>query len=95
MKFISTLNVIYFCLLVLWLRINPFMAWLKSLLFTCGFFIIKITLLFRSVSTGKLSDQQVKTPLGGHQGSTDSLNTERPMDIGKRKPFVFEGVGSR
>ncbi|GAB5580571.1 serine/threonine-protein kinase ULK2 isoform X4 [Prionailurus iriomotensis] len=36
----------------------------------------------RSVSTGKLSDQQVKIPLGGHQGSTDSLNTERPMDIG-------------
>uniref|UniRef100_G1P999 non-specific serine/threonine protein kinase n=1 Tax=Myotis lucifugus TaxID=59463 RepID=G1P999_MYOLU len=36
----------------------------------------------RSVSTGKLSDQQVKTPLGGHQGSTDSLNTERPIDIG-------------
>ncbi|XP_042773265.1 serine/threonine-protein kinase ULK2 isoform X2 [Panthera leo] len=35
----------------------------------------------RSVSTGKLSDQQVKMPLGGHQGSTDSLNTERPMDI--------------
>uniref|UniRef100_A0ABI7XQ56 non-specific serine/threonine protein kinase n=1 Tax=Felis catus TaxID=9685 RepID=A0ABI7XQ56_FELCA len=35
----------------------------------------------RSVSTGKLSDQQVKIPLGGHQGSTDSLNTERPMDI--------------
>ncbi|XP_039703408.1 serine/threonine-protein kinase ULK2 isoform X1 [Pteropus medius] len=35
----------------------------------------------RSVSTGKLSDQQMKTPLGGHQGSTDSLNTERPMDI--------------
>ncbi|XP_055450060.1 serine/threonine-protein kinase ULK2 isoform X1 [Psammomys obesus] len=35
----------------------------------------------RSVSTGKLSDQQVKTPLGGYQGSTDSLNTERPMDI--------------
>ncbi|XP_041519818.1 serine/threonine-protein kinase ULK2 isoform X3 [Microtus oregoni] len=35
----------------------------------------------RSVSTGKLSDQQVKVPLGGHQGSTDSLNTERPMDI--------------
>ncbi|XP_061247136.1 serine/threonine-protein kinase ULK2 isoform X1 [Bos javanicus] len=34
----------------------------------------------RSVSTGKLSDQQVKTPFGGHQGSTDSLNTERPMD---------------
>ncbi|XP_036868816.1 serine/threonine-protein kinase ULK2 isoform X2 [Manis javanica] len=36
----------------------------------------------RSVSTGKLSDQQVKKHLGGHQGSTDSLNTERPMDIG-------------
>ncbi|KAJ8793718.1 hypothetical protein J1605_003529 [Eschrichtius robustus] len=36
----------------------------------------------RSVSTGKLSDQPVKTPLGGHQGSTDSLSTERPMDIG-------------
>uniref|UniRef100_A0A8C8TRM4 non-specific serine/threonine protein kinase n=1 Tax=Peromyscus maniculatus bairdii TaxID=230844 RepID=A0A8C8TRM4_PERMB len=38
----------------------------------------------RSVSTGKLSDQQVKAPLGGHQvhqGSADSLNTERPMDI--------------
>ncbi|XP_064351400.1 serine/threonine-protein kinase ULK2 isoform X4 [Camelus dromedarius] len=35
----------------------------------------------RSVSTGKLSDQQVKAPLGGHQGSTDSLNAERPMDI--------------
>uniref|UniRef100_A0A8B9ZYE5 non-specific serine/threonine protein kinase n=1 Tax=Anas zonorhyncha TaxID=75864 RepID=A0A8B9ZYE5_9AVES len=36
----------------------------------------------RSVSTGKLSDQQVKTTLGGqlYQGSTDSLNTERPMD---------------
>ncbi|XP_057570832.1 serine/threonine-protein kinase ULK2 isoform X2 [Hippopotamus amphibius kiboko] len=36
--------------------------------------------LGRSVSTGKLSDQQVKTPFGGHQGSTDSLNAERPMD---------------
>ncbi|ELW62585.1 Serine/threonine-protein kinase ULK2 [Tupaia chinensis] len=36
----------------------------------------------RSVSTGKLSDQQVKAPLGGHQGSTDSLNAERPMDVG-------------
>ncbi|XP_054427131.1 serine/threonine-protein kinase ULK2 isoform X2 [Pteronotus mesoamericanus] len=39
------------------------------------------TVFGRSVSTGKLSDQQVKTPLGGHQGSTDSLNAERPMDI--------------
>ncbi|NXA50866.1 ULK2 kinase, partial [Nothocercus julius] len=38
----------------------------------------------RSVSTGKLSDQPVKTTLGGqlYQGSTDSLNTERPMDTG-------------
>ncbi|XP_021031223.1 serine/threonine-protein kinase ULK2 isoform X2 [Mus caroli] len=35
----------------------------------------------RSVSTGKLSEQQVKAPLGGHQGSTESLNTERPMDV--------------
>ncbi|XP_060059156.1 serine/threonine-protein kinase ULK2 isoform X3 [Erinaceus europaeus] len=35
----------------------------------------------RSVSTGKLSDQQVKAPLGGYQGSMDSLNTERPMEI--------------
>uniref|UniRef100_A0A8D0AYL0 non-specific serine/threonine protein kinase n=1 Tax=Salvator merianae TaxID=96440 RepID=A0A8D0AYL0_SALMN len=36
----------------------------------------------RSVSTGKLSDQQTKAALGGqlYQGSTDSLNTERPMD---------------
>ncbi|XP_064135417.1 serine/threonine-protein kinase ULK2 isoform X1 [Loxodonta africana] len=42
------------------------------------------TMFGRSVSTGKLSDQQIKAPLGGqlHQGSTDSLNTERPMDIG-------------
>lgn len=41
--------------------------------------------LSRSVSTGKLSDQQVKTTLGGqlYQGSTDSLNTERPMDTGE------------
>lgn len=36
----------------------------------------------RSVSTGKLSDQQTKAALGSqlYQGSTDSLNTERPMD---------------
>ncbi|XP_067864549.1 serine/threonine-protein kinase ULK2 isoform X1 [Heptranchias perlo] len=36
----------------------------------------------RSVSTGKLSDQVIKTTFGGqtYQGSTDSLNTERPMD---------------
>ncbi|XP_043574117.1 serine/threonine-protein kinase ULK2 isoform X2 [Chiloscyllium plagiosum] len=36
----------------------------------------------RSVSTGRLSDQVIKTTFGGqtYQGSTDSLNTERPMD---------------
>ncbi|NXI41020.1 ULK2 kinase, partial [Galbula dea] len=43
----------------------------------------------RSVSTGKLSDQQVKTTLGGqlYQGSTDSLNTERPMDTAPAGPY--------
>ena len=46
-------------------------------------------LLSRSVSTGKLSEQQVKIPLGGHQGSTDSLNTERPMDTGKKNVVSF------
>ncbi|XP_036416979.1 serine/threonine-protein kinase ULK2 isoform X1 [Colossoma macropomum] len=37
----------------------------------------------RSVSTGRLSEQPVRITLGGqaYQGSTDSLNTERPMDI--------------
>ncbi|XP_051848062.1 serine/threonine-protein kinase ULK2 [Antechinus flavipes] len=58
----------------------------------------------RSVSTGKLSDQQVKTPLGGqlYQGSTDSLNTERPMDTAPAGacgvvlgPPVPPGVSSR
>ncbi|KAM4627850.1 serine/threonine-protein kinase ULK2 isoform 2-T2 [Polymixia lowei] len=36
----------------------------------------------RSVSTGRLSEQPIKITLGGqaYQGSTDSLNTERPMD---------------
>ncbi|XP_035389832.1 serine/threonine-protein kinase ULK2 isoform X1 [Electrophorus electricus] len=36
----------------------------------------------RSVSTGRLSEQPVRIALGGqqYQGSTDSLNTERPMD---------------
>lgn len=49
------------------------------------FFLNSCVFLSRSVSTGKLSDQQVKTNLGGqlYQGSTDSLNTERPMDTGK------------
>ncbi|NXW92859.1 ULK2 kinase, partial [Alopecoenas beccarii] len=59
----------------------------------------------RSVSTGKLSDQQVKTTLGGqlYQGSTDSLNTERPMDtapagaygIAVAPPVVGSGASSR
>ncbi|KAM6933169.1 serine/threonine-protein kinase ULK2 [Xenentodon cancila] len=36
----------------------------------------------RSVSAGRLSDQPIRITLGGqaYQGSTDSLNTERPMD---------------
>ncbi|KAM9732904.1 serine/threonine-protein kinase ULK2 isoform 2-T2 [Menidia menidia] len=36
----------------------------------------------RSVSTGRLSDPPIRITLGGqaYQGSTDSLNTERPMD---------------
>ncbi|NWR78495.1 ULK2 kinase, partial [Centropus unirufus] len=59
----------------------------------------------RSVSTGKLSDQQVKTTLGGqlYQGSTDSLNTERPMDtapagaygIAMAPPSMASGASSR
>ncbi|NXF09051.1 ULK2 kinase, partial [Smithornis capensis] len=59
----------------------------------------------RSVSTGKLSDQQVKTTLGGqlYQGSTDSLNTERPMDtapagaygIAMATPSMGSGASSR
>uniref|UniRef100_A0A9J7ZSK2 non-specific serine/threonine protein kinase n=1 Tax=Cyprinus carpio carpio TaxID=630221 RepID=A0A9J7ZSK2_CYPCA len=38
----------------------------------------------RSVSAGRLSEQPVRITLGGqpYQGSTDSLNTERPMDTG-------------
>ncbi|NXN99234.1 ULK2 kinase, partial [Rhinopomastus cyanomelas] len=59
----------------------------------------------RSVSTGKLSEQQVKTTLGGqlYQGSTDSLNTERPMDtapagaygITVAPPSMGSGASSR
>ncbi|NWT01206.1 ULK2 kinase, partial [Mionectes macconnelli] len=59
----------------------------------------------RSVSTGKLSDQQVKTTLGGqlYQGSTDSLNTERPMDtapagaygMAMATPSMGSGASSR
>lgn len=38
----------------------------------------------RSVSTGRLSEQPIRITLGGqaYQGSTDSLNAERPMDTG-------------
>ncbi|NXP46187.1 ULK2 kinase, partial [Heliornis fulica] len=62
------------------------------------------TIFGRSVSTGKLSDQQVKTTLGGqlYQGSTDSLNTERPMDTAPAgaygiamAPPVGSGASSR
>ncbi|XP_067421925.1 serine/threonine-protein kinase ULK2 isoform X7 [Emydura macquarii macquarii] len=59
----------------------------------------------RSVSTGKLSDQQAKTTLGGqlYQGSTDSLNAERPMDtapagacgIAVAPPSMGPGASSR
>ncbi|XP_062815422.1 serine/threonine-protein kinase ULK2 isoform X1 [Anolis carolinensis] len=59
----------------------------------------------RSVSTGKLSDQQAKAALGGqlYQGSTDSLNTERPMDtappaacvLAAPPPCLGTGAGSR
>uniref|UniRef100_A0A8C4WQA2 non-specific serine/threonine protein kinase n=1 Tax=Gopherus evgoodei TaxID=1825980 RepID=A0A8C4WQA2_9SAUR len=59
----------------------------------------------RSVSTGKLSDQQAKTILGGqlYEGSTDSLNTERPMDtapagacgIAMAPPSMVTGTSSR
>uniref|UniRef100_A0A8C7D070 non-specific serine/threonine protein kinase n=1 Tax=Oncorhynchus kisutch TaxID=8019 RepID=A0A8C7D070_ONCKI len=43
----------------------------------------------RSVSTGRLSEQPVRITLGGqpYQGSTDSLNTERPMDTAPAGPF--------
>lgn len=39
---------------------------------------------YRSVSTGRLSDHPIRITLGGqpYQGSSDSLNTERPMDTG-------------
>lgn len=62
--------------------------------FKIHFSTINITLPFRSVSAGKLSDQQVKMPLGGQQGSTDSLNTERPMDIGKKNLFCHVKAGN-
>ncbi|XP_042298280.1 serine/threonine-protein kinase ULK2 isoform X3 [Sceloporus undulatus] len=63
------------------------------------------TVFGRSVSTGKLSDQQAKAALGGqlYQGSTDSLNTERPMDTAPPgacgltavPPCLGTGAGSR
>uniref|UniRef100_A0A8C8SEN9 non-specific serine/threonine protein kinase n=1 Tax=Pelusios castaneus TaxID=367368 RepID=A0A8C8SEN9_9SAUR len=54
----------------------------------------------RSVSTGKLSDQQAKMTLGGQfcQGSADSLNAERPMDTapaGACGIATAPGAGSR
>uniref|UniRef100_A0A6J0UVH0 non-specific serine/threonine protein kinase n=1 Tax=Pogona vitticeps TaxID=103695 RepID=A0A6J0UVH0_9SAUR len=63
------------------------------------------TVFGRSVSTGKLSDQPGKAALGGqhYQGSTDSLNTERPMDtappgacgLTTAPPCLGAGTGSR
>ncbi|CAB1425984.1 unnamed protein product [Pleuronectes platessa] len=43
----------------------------------------------RSVSTGRLSDPPIRITLGGqaYQGSTDSLNTERPMDTAPAGPI--------
>lgn len=58
---------------------------LYSLCFMLLHFISMSTLFpHRSVSTGRLSDQPIRITLGGqaYQGSTDSLNTERPMDTG-------------
>uniref|UniRef100_A0A3P8UUD0 non-specific serine/threonine protein kinase n=1 Tax=Cynoglossus semilaevis TaxID=244447 RepID=A0A3P8UUD0_CYNSE len=42
----------------------------------------------RSVSTGRLSEQPIRITLGGqaYQGSTESLNTERPMDTAPAGP---------
>ncbi|KAM6946312.1 serine/threonine-protein kinase ULK2 [Aplochiton taeniatus] len=42
----------------------------------------------RSVSTGRLSEQPIRITLGGqhYQGSTDSLNAERPMDTAPAGP---------
>ncbi|XP_022056722.1 serine/threonine-protein kinase ULK2 [Acanthochromis polyacanthus] len=50
----------------------------------------------RSVSTGRLSDQPIRFTLGGqtYQGSTDSLNTERPMDTAPAGPGVLAQGGS-
>ncbi|XP_034024911.1 serine/threonine-protein kinase ULK2 [Thalassophryne amazonica] len=52
----------------------------------------------RSVSAGRLSEQPVRITLGGqpYQGSTDSLNAERPMDTAPAGPsgLVQGGSGS-
>uniref|UniRef100_A0A674N3U3 non-specific serine/threonine protein kinase n=1 Tax=Takifugu rubripes TaxID=31033 RepID=A0A674N3U3_TAKRU len=50
----------------------------------------------RSVSTGRLSEQPIRITLGGqaYQGSTDSLNTERPMDTAPAGPSVQHQCGS-
>ncbi|XP_068172903.1 serine/threonine-protein kinase ULK2 isoform X2 [Antennarius striatus] len=50
----------------------------------------------RSVSTGRLSEQPIRIPLGGqaYQGSTDSLNTERPMDTAPAGPSGLTPGGS-
>ncbi|KAK2847529.1 hypothetical protein Q5P01_010528 [Channa striata] len=50
----------------------------------------------RSVSTGRLSEQPVRITLGGqaYQGSTDSLNTERPMDTAPAGPSGLAQCGS-
>ncbi|XP_059187823.1 serine/threonine-protein kinase ULK2 [Centropristis striata] len=50
----------------------------------------------RSVSTGRLCEQPIRITLGGqaHQGSTDSLNTERPMDTAPAGPSGLVQVGS-
>ncbi|XP_026227461.1 serine/threonine-protein kinase ULK2 [Anabas testudineus] len=47
----------------------------------------------RSVSTGRLSEQPTRITLGGqaYQGSTDSLNTERPMDTAPAGPGGLAG----
>ncbi|TNN63668.1 Serine/threonine-protein kinase ULK2 [Liparis tanakae] len=50
----------------------------------------------RSVSTGRLSEQPIRMTLGGqaYQGSTDSLNTERPMDTAPAGPVGLIHCGS-
>uniref|UniRef100_A0A8C4ETW4 non-specific serine/threonine protein kinase n=1 Tax=Dicentrarchus labrax TaxID=13489 RepID=A0A8C4ETW4_DICLA len=50
----------------------------------------------RSVSTGRLSEQPIRITLGGqaYQGSTDSLNTERPMDTAPAGPCGLAQGGS-